>query len=221
MLELLPFLTPILLADILNPVLFAFLVYSVSTNKPIFNSIAVLLGHTLAYFFAGIAIAYGLDSLAERISNPETLDYIISLIIGCLLIFTVFKGGKSKAKEEKQEDNNLSVAKAFSLGAIINFVGIPFALPYFAAIDRILSADLNFSESLWTLAGYNLVYALPFTVVPILVALTGERSKATLERINHLLVKGSSFLMPVLLTVIGVALVADALMYFTLGKGLL
>ena len=50
---------PILLADVVNPVLFAFMVYAVSTQRPIINSTAILLGHTLAYFSAGLASSAG------------------------------------------------------------------------------------------------------------------------------------------------------------------
>jgi hypothetical protein len=52
MLELLPALVPILLVDILKPVLFAMLVFAAGSNRPISNSTAMLVGHTLAYFVA-------------------------------------------------------------------------------------------------------------------------------------------------------------------------
>jgi len=60
---------------------------------------------------------------------------------------------------------------------VINFIGIPFALPYFAAIDQILKANLATGDTLVLLVAYNPVYAPPFLVVPILVAALGERSR--------------------------------------------
>jgi len=42
-----------------------------------------------------------------------------------------------------QMRGGLTPVKAFGLGAVINFVGIPFALPYFAALNQILKADLT------------------------------------------------------------------------------
>lgn len=41
-------LSPMLLADVVNPVLFAFMVYAVGTERPLGNSISALLGHTTA-----------------------------------------------------------------------------------------------------------------------------------------------------------------------------
>ena len=103
---------------------------------------------------------------------------------------------------------------------MINFIGILFPLPYFAAIDQILKANLATGDTLVLLVAYNLAYALPFLVVPILVATLGERSRPVLQRINGTLDRASAFLMPVLLGLAGLALVVDALLYFTTGQGL-
>ena len=110
--------------------------------------------------------------------------------------------------------------KSFAIGAIINIIGLPFALPYFAALNQILKAELNVTSSVIVLAGYNLFYALPFLVVPLLVMVMGESSRPVLARINEKVDKVSAYLMPLMLTLVGIALVADALMYFTTSKGL-
>lgn len=60
MLDLWAVLIPILLADVVNPVLFAFMVYmvyAVGTDRPLSNSISALLGHTAAYLSFGIVLA--------------------------------------------------------------------------------------------------------------------------------------------------------------------
>jgi len=103
---------------------------------------------------------------------------------------------------------------------VINFIGIPFALPYFAAIDQIMKGNFAAGDTLVLLVAYNLVYALPFLVVPILAATLGERSRPILQRLNETLDRASAFVMPVLLGLAGLALVADAVLYFTTGEGL-
>ena len=62
------------------------MVYAVGTNFLIANSIALLLGHTLAYFCVGLALLMGLDRFTDRLANPQHVDFIISLVIGVLLI---------------------------------------------------------------------------------------------------------------------------------------
>ncbi len=67
------------------------MVYAVSTQRPIINSTAILLGHTLAYFSAGIIIALGLERIINRLENPHHIDFIISLLIGILLLWVTFR----------------------------------------------------------------------------------------------------------------------------------
>jgi len=220
MLETWTVLIPILLTDIVNPVLFAFLVYAGGSNRPLLNSSAVLMGHTAAYFFAGIALAIGLESLSERLANPEPMDFIIGLIIGLGLIVIAIPSRKKPARRPQERAPSLTPLKAFGFGALVNFVGIPFAVPYFAAIDQILKADVSSIGALGFLAAYNLLYAVVFAVVPILIATQGERAQPFLTRINDVLDRASDYLMPVLFALLGIALTADAIKYFATGVGL-
>lgn len=220
MLDLWAVLFPILLADIVNPVLFAFLVYATASERPILNSSALLLGHTVAYFVVGIVVALGLERISSYLANPSFIDYVIGLIIGLLLLWVAVSSAKKSKQKRPEQSGSLSPVSAFSLGAVVNLVGAPFALPYFAAIDQILKANLITVEVLSLIVAYNILYALPFSVVPTLVAILGERGLPLLQRINNWLDRVSTFLMPIILGLVGLALVADALLYFATGKGL-
>jgi cytochrome c biogenesis protein CcdA len=221
MLHLWTVLIPILLADVVNPVLFAFMVYAVGTDRPVSNSIAALLGHTTAYLAFGIGLALAFDIITDWLANPKPVDYILSLVIGTLLLWAAWqvRGGKQQNKQQPEMER-LTPLKAFGIGAIINIVGLPFALPYFAALDQILKADLTAIESALVIAGYNLLYALPFLVVPLLALVMGERSRPVLANLNKKVDQISAFLMPLILALVGIALVADAISYFATGKGL-
>jgi len=211
---------PILLADILNPVLFAFMVYAAGTNRPIVNSCSVLLGHTAAYFFVGILLALGIEKFTARLANPGNIDFGIELLIGLLLLWVALGSRKSTGKRPGENTPPLTVATSFGLGAIVNFVGIPFAVPYFAVLGQIVKSDLSTTGAVSALFMYNAAYALPFAVVPVMVALLGAESRPILERINNFLDRISEFLMPILLALIGLALVADAAVYFSKGSAL-
>ena len=221
MFELLAVLFPILLVDVLNPVLFAMLVFAAGSGRPVGNSSAILAGHTLAYFVAGVAIAHGMEQISDRLANPERIDFIISGLIGAGLLLMVLPTKKEGAPKPAEPEWELTPVKCFGLGAVINFVGIPFALPYFAVVDQLLKADLSSAGSLAVLAIYNLGYALPFVVVPAMVAVSGESAKPFLERINGFVGKASDRLMPWLFAALGAALVADAVAYFYRGSGLI
>ena len=102
----------------------------------------------------------------------------------------------------------------------VNFIGIPFAVPYFAALSQILKTDPSFLQAFFMLLAYNVLYALPFAIVPSLVAVMGRRSQPVLQKINAVLERISAFLMPILLALVGLALLADAITYFWTGSSL-
>lgn len=214
-------LIPILLADVVNPVLFAFMVYAVGTARPLVNSSAVLVGHTFAYLSFGILFTFVYETITERLSNPQPIDFGVGMLVGLLLLWMAWRSGRGE-KNEKQasEVGELTTLKAFGFGVVINLVGLPFALPYFAALDQILKADLSVMDSALVLTGYNLGYALPFLVVPGLAMILGEDARPILARINDKVDRASAFLMPLVLGLVGIALVADAVSFFATGRGL-
>ncbi|NKF49788.1 hypothetical protein G3R49_04280 [Shewanella sp. WXL01] len=211
---------PILLVDVLNPVLLAFMVYAAGTSRPVAHSMAILIGHTLAYFAAGVLLAPMLESISGRLNNPLPIDYVISLVIGALLLYLALKKPAEQG-DKPQESGELTPMKAFGYGAVLNFVGMPFALPYFALVNQLIKEQLTQIEMLLVLVGYNLAYAVPFLLIPLILVFMKDNSAALLQRINQKVDKASQVIMPLMLGGIGALFVVDALMYILLGEGLL
>ena len=220
MTDLLPILIPLLVFDVVNPVLFALLVVAVGTTRPIANSTAFLAGHTASYFISGVIIALGLDQITYRLNHPLPIDFVIELLIGLFCLWAALASRGGKASEAKNPERKLTPTYCFDYGAVVNFIGVPFALPYFAVVGQVLKADLSVESSLVVLAIYNAAYALPFVLVPLVVALMGDASKPVLEKISDVLVSLVDKLMPVMLLVLGIALSADALTYLISGDSL-
>jgi len=105
MIDLLPNLVPLLLVDALNPVLFALMLVAIGTSKPFANSIALLAGHTFAYFVSGIFIALGLDRVLDRLDNPLPVDFVLELIIGLALLWAALAARDGKASKKNQRAN--------------------------------------------------------------------------------------------------------------------
>jgi cytochrome c biogenesis protein CcdA len=213
-------LLPILLSDVIHPVLFAFMVYAAGSSRPVLASSAMLLGHTLAYFAGGIVLALGLERISERLSNPQIIDFVIELVLGTVLLWLALHTRKDTGKRPEQDTPEFSPWAAFIFGAIVNVIGIPFAVPYFAAIDQFLKADLDTGGVLFALLAYNLAYALPFLTVPVLTAAMGENSKPVLAKVNASMERISDLLMPLLLGLVGLALLADSVSFFVRGISL-
>ena len=220
MLEIWSSLIPILLADLLNPVLFAFMVYAAGTNRPVVNSSAMLLGHTVAYLAVGVFLSFFFESMAERLANPKRVDFFVEIIVSIALLWVALKSPSAENKKPEEVKSEFTVVTAFGYGVVINFIGIPFAVPYFAALSQILKLDATFFEALILLIAYNLLYALPFMIVPLLVGIMGERARPLLSKINDTLGRISAFLMPIILVLVALALMADAGSYFWRGEPL-
>jgi threonine/homoserine/homoserine lactone efflux protein len=222
--DLFPTILPILFTDIINPVLLAAVIFSLGSNKPFLNSLFILLGWFLLYFVAGIAIALGLDAIIELLANPRPIDFVIEIVIGVLLCWLglsiVFKK-KPKQKEPQLDDAAaLNPFKAFWMGALINIIGLPFALPYFAVIDQILKADLDWISSLTVLLIYNLLYILPFSLLLLIRIIYREKSDEIFAKINNVMERIADVLMPFILIGIGGLLITDSIFYFVKGTSL-
>ncbi|MBT8379610.1 MAG: GAP family protein [Ignavibacteria bacterium] len=224
MFDLLPIVLPILITDIINPVLLAAVIFSLGSRKPFVNSVFILLGWFLLYFAAGIAIALGLDAVIELLANPRPIDFYIEIAIGLLLLWLglsmIFKKKPKQKKPQYDDAAALSPLKAFWMGALINIIGLPFALPYFAVIDQILKADLDWVPSLTVLLIYNLLYVLPFASLLLIRIFYREKSDAIFSKINSVMERIADVLMPFILIGIGGFLIADAIFFFVKGTPL-
>jgi cytochrome c biogenesis protein CcdA len=213
-------LLPILLSDVVNPVLFAFMVYAAGSSRPVLSSSAMLLGHTLAYFTGGMVLIGGMEAISTRLANPLSIDFVIEFVLGAVLLWLALRTRKDSGKRPDEETPEFSTWDAFKFGAIVNIIGIPFAVPYFAAIDQFLKSDLSGTGVVLALLTYNLAYAVPFLMIPVLSAVMGEKSKPLLAKVNAVMERISSFLMPLMLGLVGLALLADSMTYFIYGESL-
>ncbi len=218
----------VLIVDIANPVLLAAVILAVSTPRPYIKSLALIAGHTLAYFFVGALIILGLaDFLADvfapvidRIANPQVIDYVISLVLGLALIGIAvsWKTSPPKPADKQPEQEQGSTLSAFLFGATVNFIGIPFALPYFAFINQLYK--LEEGQMLGALLVYNLLYAVPFLLVPASLAIFGKAVLPMLRSINAFVEKHSVYILPIMLGLIGLTISIDAVLFFVSGEGL-
>jgi cytochrome c biogenesis protein CcdA len=218
--ELLAVIAPLLLIDALNPVLFAVLIYAAGGTRPVANSSAMLLGHTLAYFLVGLLASTGIEQLAERLDNPQPVDFVIEFFLGIAFLYAALASRQGGASEDRKPAGELTPLKCLMYGAVINFIGAPFALPYLAVVSEIVQAKLTTTSSVAVLAGYNFVYALPFALVPGLIALIGNRAQPVLVKINRFLERGADLLMPWLMLALGLWLLADVSNYVITGTPL-
>jgi cytochrome c biogenesis protein CcdA len=216
--------------DALNPVLLAAVIYALGSRHPYASAIALLTGYAVSYFAAGIALALGFEAIFDylrtprpidflNLRTPRPIDFLISSALGVVLLAFAWRtrrSGSSPRRRELRRPPMLGLGRSVLLGVQVNLLGLSFALPYFAAIDQILKADLDTAGALAVLALYNALYVAPFGVLVALRALLGERGDRLLARTNESVDRASAVVMPLLLGGLGALLVADGASYFLL-----
>ncbi len=221
MIEVILTLTPISLIDSLSLLPFAVVVLAVllSGPKPYVAATSFLLGIFLSYFAAGVVIAWGLGAVIDRVTaalvhwfkNPSATDYILSMVIGVALIALGYRWANARRvkAEQKKASPGMTPAQAFGVGAGATIAGVWGALPYFAAIDQILKANLSYGESAIALAYYNVVFvSLGAVLIPV-KAFLGPRADAMFETVNRLIAVWGKRVLIAAMLVLGAVMVAD------------
>ncbi len=215
--ELLLILIPIVLADVINPVLFAVAVYTLGTSRPIVNTSALLFGFFIIYMLAGIILAIGFETVDDYFKNPTDFDYAIQFAVGILCLWFswyLFHTTDYQHNPEFKHPEHMTIGWALFLGIQANIVGLPFALPYAVAIDRMLISGISPLLTFFALLYYNLLYIAPFAFLILIRWLYQEKSNRIFRKINRILLRTSDILLPIILLILGAYLLFDSFRYF-------
>jgi len=226
MLELLTVLTPIALIDStsVTPLGLVPLATILAGKRPFGTAFAFLAGLFISYLIMALLFLFGLNSVLTRLNawfsyrwdNPEPADFGIQILVGLVMLFFGLRiAEKRKSRSSGRElQSGVSPVSAFGFGFLMNVVGFPGALPYFAAADRIAQADPPVSEAVLAVVFYVTIFVLPLTAIVLLRALLGQRMDAIMQAIQGFFdTKGKRLLM-VLLVLLGLILVVDGVAYF-------
>lgn len=227
MLELLAILVPIALADALNPVLAATVIFALGTPRPYRASLWVLAGWLAVYFAAGAVLALGLQRLIRALAEPRPVYFQIQLLLAVAMVWLAYRSARDaenprarRAHRPVRSEHALGAVAGLVLGATINLVSLPYALPYYAALDQILKAGLGVADTLAALAAYNVAYLLPFAGLVFLRLLARQRAATLFERLHAGLERVGAVLLPAMLFLLGAVLIVDAVLYFVAGRAL-
>jgi len=226
MLELLIVLTPIALIDSasVTPLGLVPLATILAGKRPFGTAFAFLAGLFISYLIMALLFLFGLsavlmrlnDWLSYRWNHPEPADFALQILVGLImLIFGLRIAEKRKSKSSGRElRSGVTAASAFGFGFLINVVGFPGALPYFAAADRIVQADPPTFDAVMAVVYYVTIFVLPLTAIVLLRALLGQRMDGVMQAIQRFFDSWGKRLVMVLLVLLGVILVVDGVAYF-------
>jgi cytochrome c biogenesis protein CcdA len=203
--------------DSLNPTANILQIYLLSTPKPVVRSLTFIFGVFATYWFAGVLAAFGLTRMiAKAMDGFGWFVYDLQLIVGCVLIAV---GATMTQSFEKpagyKRPKSLAPLNTFLLGVAVTSWEFPLAIPYIAAIDRLVRAKVALSELLELLLLYSLIFVLPQIVLLALYIFNRDRSAALLDKIGQQIVKWSFKVLRIFLVVLGFVLIVDSIAYFS------
>jgi cytochrome c biogenesis protein CcdA len=205
-----------------------------STENPVRTSVGYLVGLTAAYFVCGLLGLAFVGQLNDFVrlfvpdlrSVPDAWYYRAQALTGGVLTVAgpLYWLYRSRSKRPPMQIALLQVLKrmnfvgALVFGAVLSATSFPLAIPYVVSLEKITAAGLGLPGEVAYLALYNLMYALPLLVpFGLFVALR----EGVLPQL-HLHVKRVNVLLTiVMLSGMGLFLLADCAAYFWWGKALL
>ena len=230
MLTLLLLLIPISLVDTASglPFFIVPLIVLLGSDAPYFGSACYMTGIFLSYTAMGFVAVFGLDQLFDLINqqfhrvltDPHTIELILQIIIGCALVVV---GNRAKTPRDRTIDtevSSLSPGRALALGGGLTITGMPAAVPYLAAIDQILKADIGSLQMANALVFYNLVFLAPFILLVALRFVFPNQALAILGKVNTIFTTWGGWVIGISLILLGVILVVDGIGFF-FGKPLI
>jgi cytochrome c biogenesis protein CcdA len=217
-------LTPIALLDSVSvtPLASVPLLAMLGSRRPLSSSTSFISGIFIPYFLIGLLALVGLagaiellnDRLDAFLHRPDTLDITLQLAIGAAMLAFGWRLGRSRQQGgDRDAGAEIDWKGSFALGFTITLVGIPGALPYFAAIDQLLRADLPATPTLLALLYYNVICSLPLVAMVVIRSTLGTRSDAIFDWLAKVMGEASQRLIVVGLVALGGVLTADALLW--------
>ena len=171
----------------------------------------------------GILLAFGLNSIFDQINkfgtqvwqNPGTLELVLQIIIGVLLlIFGFKKSGPSEKRNNSPITESVTPAKAFTIAVGLMVVGLPGSLPYFAAIDQLLRADLNGIEMVLVLIYYNVLFVLPLVGLVCVRVIFPNQSEIIFDFVRNVSEKWGRRIVITFMVILGFVMVVDGIGWF-------
>ncbi len=232
MVELIPVLTPIALIDStsITPLALVPLIQVLSGPRGYRTAGAFLLGLYVSYLAMALAFLFGLsavflrlgDWLAHRWHYPEPLDFALELLVGlALLYFALRRRDPRKTRTEGKElEGAVTPWQAFGFACVLNVVGFPGALPYFAAADAIMRADLPAFDAALAVAYYCTVFLMPLAAIVGLRAVLGRRGDAFMSAVSGFIGVWGKRILMTLMFLLGLLMMVDASFYWLRGAPL-
>ena len=185
--ELIVALVGIALVDALNPATIVEASILAASRHPVRAVLSYWCGALTVYFALGLLLSFGpADALADFLADPPAWVSAAQILLGAgLVALGVFLWRRRSHIAVGRHLTEARPRVAFGLGVAATIADIPTAVPYFAAVTLVASADLGSGQELLALLLYNLIYLSPVLgvlVLRLVAAARADRLTGALQR---------------------------------------
>jgi cytochrome c biogenesis protein CcdA len=183
------------LLDSLNPatIVAITLILLTRPRRPILSAMAIVTGAALTVFTLGAVVFISAGAAADVVSDG--IVWLRRLAFG-LAAVALFVAAARRLRPRARQAISLpawfSPAAALPLGVVMTGADLPNAFPYFIAIERLISAEVDTTTGLVVLAGYAVIYCLPCLVLLLAGRVLHEHVQPWLQRLFRRLTTGTS-----------------------------
>lgn len=202
------------LLDILSPATLGVTVYLLLTERDRLITRLLVYLFTVAgfYFLVGAALMLGLDAVLQSVTGifqNRTVSWVMAVTGGVLFAASFFV--PTKKTTEPRRPRSKSLGAMIGLGFTTSLLEVATALPYFAAIGLMTSAQLTPVQWVPLLAAYNVIMVLPpFLLLGAQLAF-GRMMQRPLEKLRVKIAQSSGSVLSWVLCIAGLILVLNSI----------
>jgi hypothetical protein len=183
------------LLDSLNPatIVAITLILLTGPRRPILLAMAFVIGAALTVFSLGAVVFISAGAAADVVSDGIVWLRRLAFGLAAVALFVAaIRRLRPRARQAISLPAWFSPATALPLGVMMTGADLPNAFPYFIAIERLISAEVDTTTGLFVLAGYAVVYCLPCLVLLLAGRVLHEHVQPWLQRLFRRLTTGTS-----------------------------
>lgn len=198
----------------ISPMTLAACIAMLDTDRPRRNSLSFVAGYTFLHVVLGI-LAFIIGGLAGSTKLPPTIEGIIKLVLGALLIsFGVVAWFKARGPEDPpprwaQALEEVNPFRAFIVGLVAWINNLTTLVFYIAGLQALVSANLGLLGDILLLALFILLVEIELIVPIIGYVIKPEWSHNVLEDVRKWMMKHNRALEVAVFGVFGVWLLAQ------------
>ncbi|RDZ29542.1 GAP family protein [Lysobacter silvisoli] len=199
--------------DSINPSALAVALWWMARPGAAPRLLAYIAGIAVAYLTLGIALMLGLGAAVQRFGAAFDHPLVLALQFAlglAMLGYGIFAPKQPKQAPQPRQPRVGGLLGMMLLGMTVTAVELVTALPYFAAIAVMTSAQLAWWQWLPLLLVYNAIFVAPPLLLLGLYVFARERLQDRFERWRESLQRGARETLLWIVAIVGIALAGDA-----------